>query len=110
MGPSAIRHAGLHERLRSLGNVTEDAGNVDIPERATLAAHPDRSFLSAVVDGCTAAYDAGVQAIRDDRFPIFLAEVPGGAFYGLPAIDGRGIKIARHYGAPEVDSPDGVES
>src|SRR6202521_4432885 len=66
MGPSAIRHAGLHERLRTLGNVTENAGNVDIPERATLAAPPDRSFLSAVVDGCTAAYDAGAQAIRDD--------------------------------------------
>lgn len=72
MGPSAIRHAGLHERLRNLGYVTEDAGNVSIPERATLAAHPERSFMSAVVDGCTAAYDAGAQALADDRFPIFL--------------------------------------
>jgi sarcosine oxidase len=46
---------------------------------------------------------------RRDRFPIFLAEVPGGPFYGLPAIDGRGVKVARHYGAPEVDSPDEVK-
>ena len=72
MGPSAIRHAGLHERLTSLGYVTEDAGNVEIPERATLAAHPDRSFLAAVVDGCEAAYAAGRDAIAADRFPIFL--------------------------------------
>jgi sarcosine oxidase len=48
-------------------------------------------------------------AFRRDRFPIFLAEVPGGPFYGLPAIDGRGLKVARHYGAAELDSPDEVE-
>jgi sarcosine oxidase len=48
-------------------------------------------------------------AFRRDRFPIFLAEVPDGPFYGLPAIDGRGLKVARHYGAPELDSPDEIE-
>lgn len=44
-----------------------------------------------------------------DRFPIFLLETPGGAFYGLPAIDRRGVKVARHYGAPELASPDEVD-
>lgn len=72
MGPSAIRHAGVHERLTALGYVTEDAGNVEIPERATLAAQADRSFLSAVVDGCEGAYAAGRDAIAAGRFPIFL--------------------------------------
>jgi sarcosine oxidase len=48
-------------------------------------------------------------AFRRDRFPIFLADVSGGPYYGLPAVDGRGIKVARHYGAPELDSPDQVE-
>lgn len=48
-------------------------------------------------------------AFRRDRFPIFLAEVPGGPFYGLPAIDTRGLKVARHYGAPELNSPDDVK-
>lgn len=48
-------------------------------------------------------------AFRRDRFPIFLAEVPGGPFYGLPVIDGRGLKVARHYGAPELRSPEEVE-
>jgi sarcosine oxidase len=47
-------------------------------------------------------------AFRRDLFPIFLAEVPAGPFYGLPAIDGRGLKVARHYGAPELNSPDEV--
>jgi sarcosine oxidase len=48
-------------------------------------------------------------AFRRDVFPIFLAEVPEGPFYGLPVIDGRGLKVARHYGAPELQSPEEVE-
>lgn len=43
------------------------------------------------------------------RFPIFLLETPGGDFYGLPRIDDRGVKVARHYGAPELATPDAVD-
>lgn len=46
--------------------------------------------------------------VRRDRFPIFLADVPGGPFYGLPAVDADGVKVARHYGEPELPDPDGV--
>ena len=94
MGPSAIRHAGLHERLQSLGYVTEDAGNVVIPERATLATHPDRSFLSAVIDGCSAAYEAAAKAIADDRFPIFLGgdhSIAAGTVGGVSAAGPIGL-------------------
>jgi sarcosine oxidase len=44
-----------------------------------------------------------------DRFPIYLADTPEGAFYGLPAIDPRGHKVAQHYGAPELPGPEAVE-
>jgi sarcosine oxidase len=50
----------------------------------------------------------GSQFCRD-RFPVYLADVPGGPFYGIPAIDPRGHKLARHYGAPELRHPDEVE-
>jgi sarcosine oxidase len=43
-----------------------------------------------------------------DRFPIFLLDTPAGSFYGLPAIDRRGVKVAQHYGAPELRSPDEI--
>jgi sarcosine oxidase len=46
---------------------------------------------------------------RRGRFPIFIADVPNGPIYGLPAIDRFGVKVARHYGAPELPSPDGVQ-
>jgi monomeric sarcosine oxidase len=46
---------------------------------------------------------------RRDRFPIFIAELAGEAFYGIPAIDSRGIKVARHYGAAELPGPEAVD-
>ncbi len=48
------------------------------------------------------------ELFRRDRFPIFIADVPGMPFYGLPAIDAFGAKVARHYGAPELPDPTGV--
>jgi sarcosine oxidase len=38
-------------------------------------------------------------------FPIFIVDTPSGAFYGLPADAGPGLKLAQHYGAPELKSP-----
>jgi len=52
---------------------------------------------------------AGDERFRRDVFPIFLAETPAGPFYGLPVIDPRGLKVARHYGAPELNSPVEIE-
>lgn len=49
------------------------------------------------------------QRFQRNAFPIFIAEVPEGHFYGLPAIDNAGLKIARHYGAPELLSPDEID-
>jgi sarcosine oxidase len=46
---------------------------------------------------------------RRDRFPIFITVTSQGTFYGLPAIDGRGVKVARHYGAKELPGPEGVD-
>ncbi len=50
-----------------------------------------------------------VAAFRRDRFPIFIADEDSGYFYGLPMIDHAGVKIARHYGAPELDSPEDID-
>src|SRR5262249_27037934 len=43
-----------------------------------------------------------------DRFPIYLADLEGKYYYGLPVIDGNGHKVARHYGAPELADPNEV--
>jgi sarcosine oxidase len=51
---------------------------------------------------------ADLAAFRRDTFPIFIAETPGGHFYGIPAVDANGVKVARHYGAPELPGPDAI--
>jgi sarcosine oxidase len=53
-------------------------------------------------------FDCPADRFRRDRFPIFIADVPGAPFYGLPAIDAFGLKVAKHYDAPELPTPDGV--
>lgn len=47
-------------------------------------------------------------AFGPDRFPVFIADTPAGAFYGLPSLAGQGLKLAGHYAAPELMSPDAV--
>lgn len=56
-------------------------------------------------------FDAGNRAaeFRRGKFPVFIADTPGQQFYGLPAIDRYGLKVARHYAAPELPNPDGVD-
>ena len=45
---------------------------------------------------------------QKESFPIFIAETPEGAYYGLPALNADGVKVARHYGAPELREPSEV--
>jgi sarcosine oxidase len=44
-----------------------------------------------------------------ERFPVFMADLTAGCFYGIPATDDHGLKIARHYGAPELASPGEID-
>ncbi len=41
----------------------------------------------------------------DSGFPTFLVETPEGIFYGFPAIDERGLKVAEHSGGEPVSDP-----
>ena len=53
MGPSAIRYAGLEERLTAIGLVVSDRGNVVAPEPEALAAVDERArYLPEILDAC----------------------------------------------------------
>jgi sarcosine oxidase len=41
--------------------------------------------------------------------PTFLYDLPEGCFYGFPAIDERGVKVAEHSGGTPVDDPLAVD-
>ena len=72
MGPSALRYAGLDDRLRQLGHTVEDYGNIHIPVRDMLPGAGGMAFLPAVVSACEAMYEAGQQAVEAGRLPLFI--------------------------------------
>jgi sarcosine oxidase len=46
---------------------------------------------------------------RRDVFPVFISAEDEGHYYGLPMVDRAGVKVARHYGAPELTAPDAID-
>jgi arginase len=92
MGPSALRYAGLDDRLRRLGCEVEDYGNIIIPVRDTLPPEGGLKFLPAVVQAGEIMYQAGQEAITAGRLPLFVggdhsiaAGTLGGATHAGPA-------------------------
>lgn len=72
MGPSALRYAGLDDRLRQLGCSVVDDGNVEIPVRDELPADGGLEFLPAVLQAARRAYAAGATAMAAGSVPLFL--------------------------------------
>lgn len=80
MGPSAVRYAGLYERLGELGFSVEDAGNIPVPVRdqksvrahyANVAAGAIR-HLPEVMAACREIYARAAAMAGQSDFPIFL--------------------------------------
>jgi len=72
MGPSALRYAGLNQRLQRLEYHIEDQGNIETPVRDTLPPEGGLAFLPAVVDACQTIYRAGQVALEAESLPLFI--------------------------------------
>lgn len=82
MGPSAVRYAGLYDKLASLGLEIEDGGNIAVPvrEESALRSAPTDAVegenllhLAAVVAACEAIYKRAVAfSGKRSSIPIFL--------------------------------------
>ena len=72
MGPSAVRYAGLADRLRQLGYHVTDHGNLDIPVRETLIVTGQENVLPAMIEANEKIYAASKEAIETGCLPIFL--------------------------------------
>jgi arginase len=97
MGPSAIRYAGLDERLQRLGFECEDLGNVRAatPE-ATASGDPHARFLPQIKDTCAGVAERVSAAVTDGRLPIVLGgdhSIALGTLGGLAASHGPGGAI-----------------
>jgi arginase len=74
MGPSAVRYAQLHERLRSLGIQTiVDHGNLGVPIREAVDAHDAHAkYLHVIERVCGELADVVEQSVGSDGVPIVL--------------------------------------
>jgi arginase len=73
MGPSAIRYAGLEERLSAMGIDCVDRGNVASPVAEATAEHDPRArFLPAIRATCERIAGLVGAALGEDRIPIVL--------------------------------------
>jgi arginase len=94
MGPSAIRYAGLSERLERAGIAVEDRGNVESALAETRASGSDRArFLAEILSACTRI--AGeVERVREETLlPLVLGgdhSIAIGTLSGLAAGAGPG--------------------
>jgi arginase len=93
MGPSAIRYAGLEERLAAFGCSVVDRGNVRAPQPESLdVVDANVRFLPEILEACAALAGMVADAVREERFPLVLGgdhSIGLGTLAGLAAAAGR---------------------
>ena len=113
MGPSAIRYAGLADRLASLGYEVRDLGNIATPELETAEPGDEHArFLPAIKEVCERLATAVAEASGGGSIPLVLGgdhSVAIGTIGGLAAAHGRGglIWIDAH---GDVNTPESSPS
>ena len=73
MGPSAIRSAGIHQRVRELGYDVEDAGDIEVQIQETQdPGDPRLKFLKEIRATCEALRDKVMGILQKGRMPVVL--------------------------------------
>ena len=73
MGPSAIRYAGLEERLASFGCAIVDRGNLATREPEALAVGDEQArFLSEILEACTRLSELVAEVVSEGSLPLVL--------------------------------------
>jgi arginase len=90
MGPSAVRVARLHTELRRLGHAVTDLGNIETPDRASVAPDGD-GYLRVIADVCRRLAERTADAVREGAVPLVL-----GGDHSLSAGSVAGVATALH--------------
>ena len=94
MGPSAIRYAGLEERLVGLGYEVRDEGNVETAVAEATALRDERArFLPEIHDTCELIAARVAEAPRRGALPLVLGgdhSVALGTLGGMASVHGPG--------------------
>jgi arginase len=73
MGPSALRIAGLGERVQELGYQVTDKGDLDVPIPETQQPGDERKkYVRDIARVCTALYQSALESLEAGALPIVL--------------------------------------
>lgn len=93
MGPSAIRYAGLEERLAGIGCIVEDRGNVATAVPEATAVRDERArYLPEILDTCALVAGHVADTVAAGETPLVLGgdhSVAIGTLAGLRVAHGR---------------------
>ena len=70
VGPSALRYAGLADRLEHLGHYVEDSGNIPTSLRGELPSDDD--YIEPIRNTCNLLYEEVRQTIKSGQFPLVM--------------------------------------
>jgi arginase len=85
LGPGALRYAGLAERLRKLGHLVHDRGNLEVAVRETIPEQVAEHYLPAIARACETVYQEAQLAVAAGETPLFLG---GDHTLGIGSIGG----------------------
>ena len=73
IGASAIRYAGLNDRLRKLGHSVHDVGNLVVPQpESHPLGNPRVKYLEPIVHVCEELADIVTNSLQEDEVPLVL--------------------------------------
>jgi len=115
MGPSAMRYARLHDRLRRLGiQCINDAGNLAVPIRESVPQSDQHAKYYDVIEAvCGELAGLVERAVREDGFPIVLGgdhSIAMGTLAGLKAARGEAPGLVWIDAHSDINSPDSSPS
>jgi arginase len=105
MGPSALRLAGLNEKLTLLGYAVEDLGNVivDQPETAPIGT-PEARYLPQIAHTCVRLSEMVEKAADEGRVPLVLGGDHSAAIGTVTGMSRHFRKTQRKVGLIWIDA------
>ena len=73
MGPSAIRYAHLQKKLKDLGYIVQDEGNIEVPiaEMCNIT-NPKLKYIDCIIPMSRRVAGAVATSVQGERFPLVL--------------------------------------
>jgi arginase len=105
MGASAIRIAGIAEKLRSLGHSVQDEG--DIPTKAPelqRVRNDKLRYLPEIVRACTVLAQRVEKILRNDGFPLVLGGDHSVAIGSIAGVASHAVKTRTRLGVLWIDA------